>query len=40
VPNFVNIDQTVDEISRFFEIFEDGGRRILGFFLKIDILTV
>jgi len=30
VPNFEKIGQTVAEISRFFVIFQDGGRRHLG----------
>ena len=35
VPNFVALGQTVAEISRFL-IFQDGGRRHLGF-LKCQI---
>jgi len=32
VPNFEKIGQTVAGISRFFVIFQDGGRRHLGLF--------
>jgi len=31
VPNFVEIGQTDAEIWRLFSIFQDGGRRHLGF---------
>jgi len=31
VPNFVKIGPTAAEIWRFFSIFQDGGRRHLGF---------
>jgi len=37
VPNFAKIGQSVVVISRFFVVFQDGGRRHLGL-LKFEIL--
>jgi len=40
VPNFAAITQTVAEIWRFFDFFENGGRRHVGFLIFLKISTV